>query len=87
VLLSIFGAYYAAGGSKYMVFSCFLAALVPYKFITEISYEIVTPNLPLSAIEKAARKFQNFKEFFSDIFLFLFFMTLAISAWINILKQ
>ena len=86
ILLAIFGGYYAAKRNKYMILACFLSALVPYKFITELSYGIITPELSASPLEKAAKRFVMFKEFFVEIFLFLCALTLAMSAWVNILS-
>lgn len=86
ILLSIIAAYYATIKTRYMVFSFFISAIVPYTFITEISYGIITPDVPLNTLEKAARTFKVFKDFFGDIFLYLGSLILSISAWSNILS-
>ncbi|OMJ77320.1 hypothetical protein SteCoe_23109 [Stentor coeruleus] len=86
ILLAIWSGYYAALKNRYIILSCFLSALIPYKFITEISYSIITPDIPSSSIEKAARKLKMFKEFFTDILLFICALTISISAWVNIIS-
>lgn len=85
ILLSITAGYYVALKSRYMVFSFFLSALIPYTLITEISYGIITPDIPVNSLEKAARTFKIFKDFLSDSLLFLAALILAVSAWTNIL--
>lgn len=85
IILSIIAGYYVAQRSRYMVFSFFISAIIPYTLITEISYGIITPDVPVSSLEKAARTFKVFKDFFSDSFLFLAALILSISAWTNIL--
>ena len=71
---------------RYLILSCFVSAILPYKIITELSYGIITPDVPLSSLEKAARKFKIFKECINDVLLFLCTLTLAISAWDNLLS-
>lgn len=86
VIIGIIAGYYSAYKYRYYLFLFFISALVPYHIITELSYNILTPDFPLSIPEKVLNKIKFFKFFCADILLFLFSLILSTSAWITLIS-
>ncbi|CAG9332537.1 unnamed protein product [Blepharisma stoltei] len=86
IILSIILGYIPAIGYRYNIVSFFLAALLPYKLITVISFYLLTPLPPVHTIEKLSKLIEVLIEIISDVTLFVFSFILSTVAWVPVLE-